>query len=427
MSCSKLLSSFTDAEKEEIHSDLEVEVEDKGRMSGMFGKNPVRYVYAYEMDDDRVYLPFSYAYTTRKFERPKRKKYKFLTKFEGSLREAQVEVKDEAIKVLNKTGSILLSLHVGFGKTCLAIYLACLIKLPTLIIANKIVLMNQWKESILKFCPGASVQIIKPSSAIKPGKDFYIVNAINVPKMGTESFKHIGNLVIDECHLIMAETLSKCMTCVMPRYLLGLSATPYRPDGLDSFLSLYFGNYKIIRELYREHSVQKILTGFSPKVEFGKNGKINWGSVLDSQARYEPRNELIIDLVKENKDRSFLILVKRIHQGEYLAARLEEEEESVTSLLGKSQEFDREARILVGTTSKVGVGFDHPKLDALILATDLEEYFIQYLGRVFRRKDTLPIVFDIVDENKVLKRHWTTRAKVYKKHGGKIEIIKRPI
>ena len=37
------------------------------------------------------------------------------------------------------------------------------------------------------------------------------------------------------------------------------------------------------------------------------------------------------------------------------------------------------------------------KLDALILASDLEEYFIQYLGRVMRREDVEPYIFDIVD------------------------------
>ena len=74
-----------------------------------------------------------------------------------------------------------------------------------------------------------------------------------------------------------------------------------------------------------------------------------------------------------------LILIKRIEQGNYLLKRLQEEGENVTSLLGSNQDFDKDARILVGTSSKVGVGFDHPRLDTLLLAADLEAYFIQYL------------------------------------------------
>ena len=49
------------------------------------------------------------------------------------------------------------------------------------------------------------------------------MNATNVIKKDNDFFKDIQFLVIDECHLIMAEYLSKCMTKITPRYLLGLS------------------------------------------------------------------------------------------------------------------------------------------------------------------------------------------------------------
>ena len=60
--------------------------------------------------------------------------------------------------------------------------------------------------------------------------------------------------------------------------------------------------------------------------------------------------------------------------------KLKKEGEDVTSLLGKQQTYNQDSRILVGTSSKAGVGFDHPKLDALLLASDIQSYFIQYLG-----------------------------------------------
>ena len=77
-----------------------------------------------------------------------------------------------------------------------------------------------------------------------------------------------------------------------------------------------------------------------------------------------------------------MILRKRVNQVEYLVKRLEEEGESVTSLVGVKKYFDYTSRVLVATVQKAGVGFDHKKLDSLILASDVEEYFIQYLGRV---------------------------------------------
>jgi hypothetical protein len=62
-------------------------------------------------------------------------------------------------------------------------------------------------------------------------------------------------------------------------------------------------------------------------------------------------------------------------------------------------------------------------LDTLLLATDIEEYFIQYLGRVFRRKDANPMIFDLVDNNPILLRHFKTRQKIYQECGGTITTL----
>ncbi|ABF82138.1 hypothetical protein MIV108L [Invertebrate iridescent virus 3] len=96
--------------------------------------------------------------------------------------------------------------------------------------------------------------------------------------------------------------------------------------------------------------------------------------------------------------------------------------ERTTSLLGKQQTYDPEARILIGTNSKIGTGFDHPKLDTLLAAADMVSYYIQFIGRIMRRKDVEPIIFDLVDSHPILRQHWIKRKKVYENHGG--EIIK---
>jgi superfamily II DNA or RNA helicase len=251
-----------------------------------------------------------------------------------------------------------------------------------------------------------------------PGGDFYIINAQNIEKMSIGYFKDMGICLVDEIHMIMAEGLSKCMQRISPRYLIGLSATPYRPDGLDKLLELYFGEYKITRKLWRAHKVYRVDTGFIPPIERTLQGRLNWGAILDSQAQNVDRNNLIIRIIQQFSDRNFLVLVKRVSQGKYLSEKLASLGESVTDLIGSNQKFSTEARILIGTCQKVGVGFDHGKMDALLLATDIEEYFIQYLGRVFRREDVEPYIFDLVDNNGVLLKHFNTRKAVYKEHGG---------
>ena len=306
--------------------------------------------------------------------------------------------------------------------TACAINLACGIKFKSLIIVNKLVLINQWKESILKFCNNAKIQTLTAKST-KQDADFYIINAQNTEKLGKHFFSDIGTCIVDESHLIMAETLSRCLQYVYPRYLIGLTATPYRPDGLDILLNLYFGQNKIIRQLYKKHTVYKVNTGFKPKVEKTMQGRVNWNSILEAQASNEDRNELIIKIIQKFNDRNFLVLVKRVDQGKYLLEKLKQTGESVTDLIGSNQNFDHDARILIGTCQKVGVGFDHSKLDTLLLATDLEEYFVQYLGRIFRTKDNEPIIFDIVDDNSILNKHFNTRQKVYKELGGTVKLF----
>lgn len=401
--------------RQKIHEDLEIKIESK------FGMAPPKYIYPFEIVGDNIKLPFAYATQILKLKRPNREDFPPIeVKFVGKLRPEQQEVRKEAIKHLSKSGSIILSMYTGFGKTAGAINLAVGIKFKTLVIVNKLILMKQWEEGILRFCPSANVQRLTAQSK-KKDCDFYIMNAQNVEKMGNNFFNDIGTVIIDESHLIMAETLSRSLQYVRPRYLIGLTATPYRPDGLDKLLSLYFGNYKIIRKLWREHTAYKVCTGFKPLIEYGQNGRVNWGVVLDSQANDMDRNELVIKLLKYFKDRNILVLTKRISQGEYLIQRLTEDGEDVTSLIGNNQEFEVTSRILVGTSSKVGTGFDHPKLDALLLAGDVEEYFIQYLGRVFRTKEVVPIIIDLVDNYSVLDKHYQTRRKIYQDHGGTVK------
>ena len=304
--------------------------------------------------------------------------------------------------------------------TICAVHMAASIGFRTLVIVNKIVLMKQWEESILKFCPSAIVQRLTAKSKKKPA-DFYIMNAQNVEKKGRTFFSDVGLVIVDEAHMIMAETLSRSLQYVFPRYLIGLTATPYRPDGLNILLQLYFGRHKIIRKLHREHIVYKVDTGFIPKVERTLQGRVNWGSILDQQANCEARNNMILDIIEGHPDRNFLVLVKRVSQGHYLIGKLEEMGISVTNLIGGNQEFESSARVLIGTCQKVGTGFDHPKLNTLILAADIQEYFIQYLGRIFRVKDSKPIVFDLVDSNGILRKHFATRQRVYREHGGIIK------
>jgi superfamily II DNA or RNA helicase len=391
-----------------------------------YGDTP-EYVYPYFINEEDpansfITLPFYWA---RKYisnaDRPKRDRFPEMeTEFVGKLRELQKEVKKEVNELLNKRGSCILSIYTGAGKTITSICIAAKIKLKCLIICHRLVLIEQWVNSIKKVCKDPKIQIVTAKGKLDETCDFYIMNAINIPKKGMEFFESIGTVIVDEVHLIATGKISECFNFIQPRYLLGLSATPYRPDGMDVLLDAYFGTGSIHRKMWREHYTFCIKTNLVPEFSLGGNGNVDWNSVLEWQTGNIQRNEMIIELTKLFRDRNFLILSKRVSQVEYLVRRLKEENEEVTSLVGVQKYFDYSSRILVATVQKAGVGFDHPKLDTLIIASDVEEYFIQYLGRIFRREDSKPIIFDFLDDFPILKRHWNTRKKVYREHGGLI-------
>ena len=374
-------------------------------------------------DQSKAYIPFDWVLQNIKnAKRPPRTQYQQINvSFNTTLRSSQKQVKDECVSALNKKGSILLSFFPGFGKTCLAIFLASKIGLKTLIICHRIILIEQWIKAIERFIDNPKIVFVKPSLSSKKmdqakSADFLIVNAQNIKTLGEEFFKDVGLVIIDEIHCILAESLSECLSYLSPRYLIGLSATPYRSDGLDKLLDFYFGEgNKIVRELYHQHIVYKIDTG----IEYEEDSK-EWNAMISSQCLHEKRNNLIINIALHFKDRHFLILCKRVDQAKYIFSKLEEEKENVSMIVEDNNEFDPESRIIVASTQKCGVGFSHDILDSLILGSDIEEYFIQYLARVMRTEEVKPMVFDLVDNNKSLKRHFTERKKVYEKAGGVI-------
>ena len=431
----ELLSSEA---REKIIKDLTININSKKNTFQSKSYQPKSsFIEVYDINDTNTIISLPFAYCLNELvpmcnvpvSKPSYDQYKKICDdctFIGSLREEQKSIKEEAITNLNQTGACLISAYPGFGKTCTSIYITSKIKLQTVIIINRIVLMNQWEEAIRKFCPNANIVCVKPNTPSKRQKqsdfspDYIIVNAVNIPKIGQEMFKNVGVVIVDEAHLIMSQVLSQGLFYIFPKYIIGLSATPYRIDGLDALMTLYFTDKKIIRNLHRNHTVYRVDTGFTPEVEYDRNGKVIWSKILEQQCLNQQRNALILDIVQKHPTRFFLVLSKRTEQAQYLYDCLLERNENVSLLIGSNTTFNKEARVLIGTSSKIGVGFDHSKMDALILASDLEQYFIQYLGRVFRTEEVEPLIFDLVDNNNILKKHFATRRSVYTQAGGKI-------
>jgi len=443
------LSSLQEKDIDIMEKKLLIELQPKKRGAGAKPKpmwKPVDTVSLVRRQNEEVMVPFHWgvSYFGKTLRKPKDQCASLYSRFGGSLRPEQKEIFTESVSLLNKSGSCLMAIYPGGGKTVTSLSIASAIGFRTMIFVNKLVLIDQWVETIHKwFGPDTSIQIVKGKSgngakttkttkskktgnSLQQGCDFYIVNAINVTKHAFEDYQDlgIGLLIVDECHLMVTKMFSQALSYICPRYLMGLSATPFRVDGFDVLLELYFGLHKVTRKLYRPHTVYCLDSKIRIDHEKDVRGDIIWNSVIEKQVMDPGRNQRIADLCLQFKNRNILILSKRIKQMEIIGEMLKGKgESSVTMMKDNETTFDKDARILIATFQKVGTGFSHDKLDMLLLASDIEEYFLQYLGRVFRRPDVEPVIVDIVDRHPILKKHFNSRKKIYEESGGKIEHI----
>ena len=345
------------------------------------------------------------------------------TTFTGNLRPQQQQIRDLAFKKLTENRSVIISAKPGFGKTITAIEMICALNVPTIIFIKQVMIMNQWKAEIARFAPNKKISIVKSKCNINDSGDIYLVNPIILKNQFTYTdFERFKLLVVDELHQIVTKILHKAFFKIQPDYLIGLSATPYRSklDPLKPAISWFFGEHVIGDKLFRNHTVYCLQTQFRPIIK-KRCGKLDWSVVLNSQAQNYQRNKLIIDTIAKFPERTWLILVKRIDHAKTLQKLFNEKNIKSETIIGSSKSFDKSAKILIGTTLKVGVGFDHSPIDALCMAADVLEYFEQFLGRCMRRQDVQPIVIDFEDDFKPLKNHLSVRIQKYKECGGSIQ------
>ena len=178
--------------------------------------------------------------------------------FNGNLRPEQQPIEDIYLKNAYEKGGGIISLKCGGGKTVLALYILSALKCKTIIVVHKDFLMSQWLERIEQFIPDARVGRIQQNIIDIEDKDIVLAMAqsLSMKEYNKKTFESFGLAIFDECHHFGAEIFHKCMLKVASKYMLGLSATPNRKDGLrkvfEWFIRILSENSHIFEVLFKK-------------------------------------------------------------------------------------------------------------------------------------------------------------------------------
>lgn len=361
-------------------------------------------------------------------------------KFKGELRDLQ----KEAVAELSKHDIGVLSATTAFGKTVVAGWMIGKRKTNTLILVHRKQLMDQWKERLSVFLdlPPKSIGEIGGGKSKATGIiDIATMQTLHRDGEVKPVVAEYGHVIVDECHHVSAFSFEQVLKQVKAKYILGLTATPFRKDGHHPIITMQCGpvRFKTTAKQHSElnkfeHVVIPRYTSYRLPEE---NQNMSIQEIYGSLVQDQKRNDLIFDdLLKALvAGRSPLVLTERTEHLDYFEARLKGFAKNVIVLrggMGKRQRLelqekitnlpDSEERVILATGRYIGEGFDDSRLDTLFLVIPIswKGTLQQYVGRLHRSHDgkNLLQVYDYVDQEvPMLCKMFERRLRGYKTIG----------
>ena len=360
--------------------------------------------------------------------------------FHGQLTSTQVA----AVTELARHDDGVLVAPAGSGKTVIGIYMIAARRRNTLVLVHRQPLLEQWRAHLSSFL-GLDQSMIGQIGGGKEKRtglvDVAMLQSLIRKNEVDDIVAGYGQVIVDECHHLPAVTFEQVLRQVKARYVIGLTATPYRRDGQQPIILMQCGpvRHTISQKDRQSHeSLRHYLicrdTSFTVPIQE------NEPSIHDIYAALvvdEARNEMILnDLLRAMEERrSPILLTERREHLEFFISRLEKSGRHVVVLhggMGAKQRRavaeqiasipDYEKRVLLATGRYIGEGFDDARLDTLFLAMPVswKGTLVQYAGRLHRihagKADVR--IYDYVDRNSpTLMRMFHKRLRGYRAMG----------
>lgn len=387
--------------------------------------NTPRVIKNFEEDERYLKLPRGLIYDLKSFLDESKVSYKIENKTfceKVDTKKVKFELRPEqtiAVEKMNQMDFCICVAPPGFGKTLLGAKMFELRACSTLIIVNKNMLLSQWIERFVDYFGYEKKDIGYLGRGKNKLNGQIDVATMQSLKNNPDIINAYSFVIVDECHHIPAITFELIVKQFYGKYILGLSATPNRKDGLQAILFQQLGNiaYEHKKKKTFNNTLQLVKTDFISDSD-------NYASIINELCVDENRNNLLINQIKTNITRKILVLSDRIEHINILEKILNEEDIDFVSIHGsmnkkeqtRRMELVRHKSLILATTSYFGEGIDFPHLNTIIFATPISYYgrLVQYLGRI-GRGDQECLAIDLLDHrHAMLNSAYKKRLEGYK-------------
>ena len=340
------------------------------------------------------------------------------------------EYQDKAVEeALAKRNGILVA-PCGSGKTQMGLAIARRISKPTLWITHTRDLMVQAEErakSIFDLPKEAYGEITEGKVNIGTHLTFSTVQTL--ARVNLDNLK-FGCVIVDECHHAVqsyksTSMFAKVMNQISCRYKFGLTATPYRGDGLEKGMFALIGDIcSIVDEKeVKEKTVPVYEVWYNVPIStnsiecYNGDGTLDYTKLITGLCNDEERNTYIGRTIVDIEG-SCLVLSDRLSQLESLMSFVSNFKncdmvKATNTKKGKKERKEaieklKDGRIdcLFATYKLAKEGLDIPSLEHVVMASPIKDKstVIQTAGRVARKAEgkTCGYVHDFIDDMGIL-------------------------
>ena len=364
-----------------------------------------------------------------------------------NLREYQKNAVEAALKARNGV----LVAPCGSGKSEMGLEIAARIGGRTLWIVHTWDLANQIlnRAAIRYNIPKESYGQIA-AGKVNIGDVFTVATVQTLSRVDLAKIQNeFDCIIVDECQHVCSSAdkvtqFEKVITSLCAPYLYGITATPYRADGLERCMFALLGD--VIHEVPQNAvagntvpvRVKFVNTGYTPDIDdiTDGDGTLNYAKLISDITENKDRNAVIVgEIQRAAQNGGVLVLSDRLQHLDSMEKRLCAVLPYRTARLGIAStkaEKERRARILtdlnngalnvVFATYKLAKeGLDVPNLRTVIFSTPVKDKttVIQSAGRVARKAEgkTFGEVIDFSDDFFLLRNYERKRYNYYLKNG----------